>query len=57
MVVLLYFDETQNVNVKLISARRLMRTTQKDEVLGLHYVLRFVKVKQQTLYYILLFYN
>ena len=57
MVVLLYFDETQNVNVKLISARRLMRTTQKDEVLGLHYVLRFVKVKQQTLCYILLFYN
>ena len=31
MVVLLYFDETQNVNVNmLISARRLTRTAQND---------------------------
>ena len=49
--VLLYFDETQNVNVNLlISVRRLTSTAQNNQVQDLHYVLRFVKVKQQTQY-------
>ena len=45
---LLYFDEMQNVNL-LISKCRLMSTAQNNSVQDLHYVLRFVKVKQQTL--------
>ena len=49
---LLYIDETQivNVNVNLvISALRLMNTAQNNSVQDIHYVLRFVKVKQHTL--------
>ena len=49
---LLYFDETQNVKINvnlLISTRRLTNTTQNNWVQNLHYDLRFVKVKQQTL--------
>ena len=49
MEALLYFDETQNVNVNLlISAHRLTSTTQNDKVQDLHHVVCFVKVKQQT---------
>ena len=49
MEALLYFDETQNVNVNLlISVRRLTSTAQNNQVQDLHYVLDFVKVKQQT---------
>ena len=51
-VVLLYFDKTQYVNVNanfLISVSRLLTpAAQNDLVQDLHYILRFIKVKQQN---------
>ena len=52
----LLFDEMQNVNVNvilLISTCRLTNTTQNNWVQDLHYVLRFVKVKQQFTAYLI----
>ena len=48
--VLLYFDETQNVNIFLLSMHRLTSNAQNNYVQNLHYILRFVEVKQQTQY-------
>lgn len=51
MGALLYFEETQNATANvnfLISTRRLTSITKNNKVQDLHYILHFVKVKQQT---------